>query len=210
MAQQKHDQPSHRRGNIWIDQHEREWGGTMSKDTGTPIGEIQPMGGTRHGERFGWTPVLYAGRELRPGMEYLRFSEDRPNRVMIDYDRWRQDLLIANSRWSSEATNWATRFYGGGGIADALANPPQELLDVMGPKPMPVDLVDAMEQGNRWILGLTPEKPDWVAQYPGLGETLARKTKQFADAKQFPDAELVTAGKGKKGKFTDDGEVPKG
>lgn len=171
VRREKWDQAKDRRTATFRDQHGREWYAVKDIHTDAPIGPLAPAG---------WIPVQYQGRDLVPDTAHLSFDENRPGVFTIDYDRWKRDIQQALTNWTFTAGSYAASMYGDKAF-DALQSPPPALLNQIGPKPMPIELVEAQEEGNRWILGLDPKKPKWadeffkdVAVVPG--------TRRFADA----------------------------
>lgn len=47
-------------------------------------------------------------------------------------------------------------------MGEALRNPPIDLLVETGPGPAPIEIVEAMDAGNKWALGLSTQRPKWV------------------------------------------------
>lgn len=198
MPRKALDQAGKRRGNIWKDQHGREWGGTMERMSGMPIGELIPINGTLNGQPFGWWPRKYLGKDLIPSLHYMKFDDDRLGVFAIDYERWKADLVQAHQHWHEQSEGVAYSLYKDM-AGEALKDPPRELAALVGPKPMPVDLVDAMIAGNSWILGLSDKRPDWADEL--LPKAVAAGRSRFADVEDEP--ELATAGRAKddKGRF---------
>jgi hypothetical protein len=160
------DQATKRRGAIWKDQHGREWGGTMDKDTGCPIGDLIPVSGVLNKKRFGWKPRVYDGKDLIALSKYMIFDENRLSTFVIDYTTWRSDLEAAHKHWGDQAMHFAAQMYGdkaGEVLQDHQM--PVALRNMVGSKPMPLVLIDAMEQGNEWILGLSNLMPEELAEF---------------------------------------------
>jgi hypothetical protein len=190
MAKKALDQAGKRRGGIWRDQHGREWAGTMDRMAGMPIGELAPVSGHKDGVRFGWRPQQYLGKDLVPSIHYMKFDEDRLGQFVIEYDRWKADLEQAHRFWHEQAENVAYSLYKDM-AGEALKNPPRELATLTGPKPMPVELVEAMIAENKWILGLSDKRPDWADEL--LPKEAAPGRSRFADVED-EEPELATAG----------------
>lgn len=192
MAKKALDQAGKRRGNTWKDQHGRDWAGTMDRMSGMPIGELAPVSGTKDGVRFGWRPQQYRGKDLLPSIHYMKFDEERLGQFTIDYERWKEDLEQAHRHWHEQAENTANAMYGDM-AGKALANPPRALATLVGPKPMAVELVEAMIAGNRWILGLSDVRPDWADELLPKEEAPVRS--RYADPEDEDEEEMATAGR---------------
>lgn len=192
MPQKPKSQADKRRGSHWTDQHGRVWGGTMDRMTGMPVGELQPIGSTAPDGtlRSGWRAVVYHGRELLPPHQYFRFDEEHLGTFAIDYTAWRKELVLAKQAWTEVAQRHAQDLYGDL-AGKALAEMPKDLITLVGPPPMPSDLVDAMIEGNKWILGLHQTRPSWAEEYFGP-EHATPGERRFEDAPEpgrFADAE---------------------
>lgn len=141
-----HDQ---REPRDWTDQHGRVWNGQIEKKTGEWCGmPPQPVG---------WMPPfpqwLPPARFLKCGRNYkINGARQGAEEMFIDYDGW-----IAELRDSHQS--WLERFYAIGqnmsGQAFDPDNPTPQILAQVGPKPVPVEPVLAMQQGNKYVLGLT-------------------------------------------------------
>lgn len=155
MKREKWDQAGKRKTVQFTDQHGRAWTAVKDVFTDTNIGPLYPSG---------WTPVKYQGRDLLPPDNMYRFNDSKPGTFVIDYDAWRQTLMGAHQQWAQQAGSYAAAMYGDKAM-DALENPTPALLNMLGPKPMPIELVEAMQEGNKWILGLTEKKPKWAEEF---------------------------------------------
>lgn len=174
---EKWDQAKNRRTSIFKDQHGREWAAVKDVFTDAPIGPLAPVG---------WTPVQYQGRDLIPDNSVMIFDEARSGTFEIDYAKWRRAIETALAMWTQTAGSYAASMYGDKAM-DALSDPPPALLNILGPKPMPLDLIDAQAEGNRWILGYPVPRPKWADEFfkdpivvPGV--------RRFADAEDEPKA----------------------
>lgn len=200
MSRKQTDQATKRRGGIWKDQHGREWGGTADRMTGMPIGELIPINGTLNGKPFGWWPRKYHGKDLIPSIHYMKFDDQRVGYFEIDYAKWKADLEVAHNAWMDQSMHYAQALYKEL-AGEALADPPRELASLVGPKPMPPELVEAMIQKNSWILGLSEKRPAWADKFlPVETEKSAPKEyadEVFADPVEAPEEEpeMVTAGR---------------
>lgn len=178
VKRERWDQAGKRRTVLFSDQHGRQWAGTKDIHTDTTIGEPMPSG---------WTPVKFRGRALVPPAGCLLFDDSKPGQFTIDYDRWRGELLIAHQRWTQMASQYAASMYGEK-QHDALKNPPPELLNILGPKPMPLEVLDAMLEGNRWVLGLSDKRPSWATAIFGEPEP-ETKERRFLDVEEEEENE---------------------
>jgi hypothetical protein len=191
------DQAAKRKTIIYTDQHGREWAGTKDVFADAPIGTLLPMN---------FSPVKYRGQELIPPMKYFQFDDARPGWTRIDYAAWEADLLTAKQSWEESAGSYAVAMYGDKAM-EAVENPPPALLNVLGPKTMPVELVQAQAEGNRWILGFNVPRPSWADDF--FKEAVAVPgQRRFLDADDEVETrkELVAAGKATRdpstGRFT--------
>lgn len=147
------DQREHR---IWTEvPNGRQWQGTIEKRSGDFCGlPPQPMG---------WSPPF---PEWIPPSAYLRCGsrwtiqrpgEDRPtalrtDELIIDYDAWIASLAESHRSWMEQFYQLGDKMCG---PAFDPENPPPQVRAAVGPKPMAVEPVMAMRQGNRYALGLT-------------------------------------------------------
>lgn len=177
---EKWDQAGKRKTVTFTDQHGREWTAVKDIFTDTNVGPMTPQG---------WTPVSYMGRDLVPPDHVLRFDDARPGTFTIDYSRWISDIRAAHTGWVQQAGSYAASMYGDKSM-DALENPPPALLNAMGPKPMPVELLEAMQEGNRWILGLAVARPAWADKFFHAEQQMPASGRRYEDAED----ELVGAG----------------
>lgn len=176
-------QPDKRRHMRFTDQHGRKWGGIIEIKTGQPAGPIQPLD---------FNPPLDVPQH------FLRFDPLEPNIIEIDYAAWIRSLEDAKHKWNQRLIDRAQRLYGDQ-AGKYVKKPSQELLEITGPEPHPVEPVQAAAAGNRWVLGLTPIRPKWAdAFFPAEGELRQRRTatvsaidSDTAEAwrEQFPDAD---------------------
>jgi hypothetical protein len=175
IKREKWDQAKNRRTSIFKDQHGREWAAVKDVYTDAPIGPLSP---------YGWTPVQYKGRDLVPDNSVMVFDDARSGVFTIDYAKWRQAIEGALAMWTQTAGSYAASMYGDKAM-DALNDPPPALLNILGPKPMPLDLIDAQAEGNRWILGFDVPKPKWAEEY-FTEAAVVPGVKRFADADDEP------------------------
>lgn len=179
-------QPDKRRFNRWTDQHGRTWEGIVDIDSGGPIGPLAPVG---------WLAPL------EPEQQYFRFST-LDNRLTIDYNQWIKDREGALRTYRNRRARYARKLYGEqAGKMLALDEAPAELDREVGVRPQPVEPVLAAASGNRWILGLSDNKPSWAETFfptevagatletsRGITpEALARYREMFPDAGEADD-----------------------
>jgi hypothetical protein len=137
-------QADQRRAQVMRDQHGREWSGSIEIKSGYPSGVVFPQ-------------FAVPRHELVPPQKYLKYPENQPGRVVIDYADWIKDLDDALVSYETRKIQFANAIPGG-------AQSPQ-LPQLMGPKPMSSVPVKAMQQGNKWALGLSPIKPPEADSY---------------------------------------------
>lgn len=141
-----HDQ---REPRDWIDQHGRKFNGQIEKKTGEWCG----MPPTPSGWSAPFAEWMPPARFLKCGRNYvIDGTRQGAEEMHIDYDGWKAELRDSNQ-------SWMERFYAIGqnmsGQAFNPDTPTPQILAQVGPKPLPVEPVLAMEQGNRYALGLT-------------------------------------------------------
>lgn len=126
------------------DNHKREWFATVEKESGGPTGYIKPRFQVPH-------------PSLIPPQKYLEIAVDNPGELHINYARWVRDLETAHQEWEARRLREGRHLHGTN--FDPNAKPTRELVEAMGPKPMPLAPVKAMQQGNKWALGLSEVMP---------------------------------------------------
>lgn len=133
----------------------RQWQGNIEKKSGDFCG-LPP-------QPFGWTPPFI---EWLPPPMFLRcgsrWTIQRPgetqasllrtDELVIDYDGWINSLAESHRSWLEEYYALGAKMHG---QAFDPAKPTPQLLAQIGPKPLAVEPVQAMRQGNRYALGLT-------------------------------------------------------
>lgn len=164
MAKKVKDQPSRRRERTYLDRHGRKWHATIELDSGGPSGPVSPVG---------WRD------RLKTPEKYKKISKDGME-ISIDYAAWERDVLQRLAEWDNELRQYAMAMYGQG-ASQAIANPPPELLSLVGPKPVPIELIQAARAGNKYVLGLSDRMPKWAEPFFAAP---ARPT-----LPKFPDAE---------------------
>lgn len=165
------------------DQWGRPWHATQEKETMTPTGPVMPQFSA---------PVV-------PDMKYLKFfGKANPIKVEVNLQALEQDLQEAHEHRERQIRTFTTKYFPGW----KNKNPPREVLDKVdgeGPPPMPLEVVWAMMQGNRWVLGFSPNRPAWSYEgavgaffNPPQKESLRRKMESsFPDAPEDTGTEAV-------------------
>jgi hypothetical protein len=160
MSDQGHDQPSTRRpGRYTETNHGRRWYATggIDKRSGGAVGPIKPLG---------WqAPWL-------PDPTFFRFNPDEPNMLTIDYQGMLDSRLAAHAAWNAEFRSMALKRGWDPSDPEKL----NSLVELVGPKPLPVEPIIAAMQGNPWILGLS-QKVD-----PRVERFLPKKQSRVATA----------------------------
>jgi hypothetical protein len=146
-------QPDYRKVLTFRDQHGRQYDNVFEiKPKGGPVGAPSPKG---------WRPPHPA---LMPPMQYFRWDVPGQLDARIDYDAWITDLRSLHSEYTQQIWEIARARFGEK-AAEAVNNPPPQLLYEAGPGPLKIELVMAMRQGNRWALGFTPEDKANIARF---------------------------------------------
>jgi hypothetical protein len=177
----KVDQADFRRDQIFRDQWDRPYHAPVEKETGDPCGPLSP--------RF--TAPVY------PPDAYIRIpgANVEPGRIHIDLERWEEDLQARHDEVDEELSRWAVTLYGAK-APEAIRRPPAELLSFVSNKErlLPVEIVQAMRAGNRWVLGLThPESglpypmPEWARNLAYFQRQERKESSKRARKSQFPD-----------------------
>lgn len=136
-------QADKRRSMTLRDRHGRKFFAVIEKATGVATGLVQPL-------------FQVADPALIPPQKYMRFPEDQPGFLDLDYDGWEADAQAAQREWEQNRAQLTSELPGG-------AQSPM-LPRYLGPRPINPQLVRAMRQGNRWALGLTDKKPPEAEQ----------------------------------------------
>ena len=142
------DQQEERTYQVYLDQHGREWGAVieLAKRSNEPVGPIDP--------RFR-APFM-------PPQKYVTTdAKKRHGRILIDYERWVEDLRAAHEAYRMALHDCAVAMYGDQAAAK-VENPTPAMLHAVGKQPEPVGPVLLAQRGDRWILGLTNELPAWA------------------------------------------------
>lgn len=165
------DQRMKRSYAIYTDQHGRVWGANIENKTGDPCGNLEPQ----------------FAAPVRPMDKYITVNSRR-RQVVIRYAEIIQDIVEAEQEWDSALRDHARKAYGMK-AHEAIQNPPPDLLDIVGPRPKERrEPWEAAMQGNKWVLGLSPNKPDWATEFfPDAPKV--RETFQIETNNKYPDAE---------------------
>ena len=142
-------QPDKRRFSRWRDQHGREWEGVVDITNGFPIG-----------------PLKLTGKEppLIPEQQYFIFPLLHDGTFTINYRQWIQDREKAKKVHESRRIKYARKMYGEQAGIMLKKNPP-ELQHAVGDEPEAVEPVLAASSGNKWVLGLSDQKPEWANDF---------------------------------------------
>jgi hypothetical protein len=133
-------QAKQRRNQRLTDNHGRKYFATIEIRSGDPVGPVQPMFQAPLA-----VPPMYMRKHPDP---------DRPNEVVIDYRRWITDIEGAHTDWEKRGRELSRKTFGSAYDPTQPAFK-QEILDLLGERPQPVEPVYAAMQGNRWVLGFT-------------------------------------------------------
>jgi hypothetical protein len=195
----------HQKGMTWQDQHGRKWGGLFEmKAAADPKGRTHIV----------WIQLNAVGfvspLDIPPHVLKPIFAEDGEQvfqKLVVDYAQWKAENAEARRGWRDRARLIAKKMFPNN-YGEVMKNPPADLLDEAGPTPLPRELIEAAEVGNRWALGLTQVRPPWLtdemldardALKRSLGwRESAEETAGPVDVSKYPDAPdeavLVAAG----------------
>lgn len=131
----------HRRNVTLTDQHGRKWHCNEDRRTGAAVGPYEPKG---------WSAPWY----LPQGGEYPYYQrpEDEPHRLELDYDACLAQLRQAHADWEKRVRDVGIELHGQAFTED---KPTLAVLQRVGHKPLPLEPILAMKQGNKYALGLT-------------------------------------------------------
>lgn len=172
-------QPDHRRNQRFVDQHGRPWSGTIEIKTGHPTGVLEPTW------TKGLTQLAPNGAKVRyqvpdylvPDQIYVKPHPTDHGVLFVDYPKMLDDLKEAWRDWQSRVSKTELKFHGDKANPKA---PSAQTLDLAGAPPQRVELVLAMQAGNRWALGLSPKMPKWAKELLPASDVTEM---------DFPDAE---------------------
>lgn len=163
----------------WVDQHGRLWEGEIEKKSGDFCGlPPKPKGWAPPFDE--WMPPAHI---MRCGRNYEIVEDDGTRRqlageeMFIDYAPWKTHVIQSMKEWEELLFDIGRTMSG-----DAFDpnNPTPAVLARIGKKPMPVEPIMAMEQGNRYALGLTTKVDDRLR--PFFPVKFVPKTLDFSDA----------------------------
>ena len=165
------DQRRKRAYAIYTDQHGRAWGAPIENKSGDPCGNLEPQFSA---------PLLIEDK-------YITINS-RMRQIRIRYADKIRDIVEANNEWDTQMRAYARKEYGDK-AGEAMKNPPPGLLDLVGPRPLERrEPIEAAMQGNKWILGLSPIKPDWAREF-FPDEPVRKETFQVEFTREYPNAE---------------------
>lgn len=183
-------QPQKRRHHTLTDQFGRQFECVLdmtSKPHPAPVSSMNP---------HGWNDPLNTPEGYKV---YGKGSADEAAgtnffRVWIDVARWEQDLVTAHAEYEALVIAKAAAMSPEDGGAALLGKGPQDrsphLLAAVGPKPQPVELVQALIAGNKWARGQSPVVPEWAKKLLPIPVIPAARTEDLDALKaKFPDAE---------------------
>lgn len=155
----------------WVDQHGRLWGGEIEKKSGDFCGlPPQPIGWKPPFPEWMPPPTI-----MRCGRQYRIIEDDGTERnlgteeMFLDYAPWKTATLDSLREWNELLFDIGRTMSG-----DAFdpANPTPQVLNRIGRKPLPLEPILAMEQGNRFALGLTTTPDPRLAPFMPLRRTM--------------------------------------
>ena len=179
-------QPDHRRNQRFTDQHGRTWNSSIELKTGHPTGVMEPTW------TKGLTQLAPSGARVRyavpafliPPTSYVVPGKEH-GQLVVDYPHWIGDLKEAWKEWRNRVRTLEVKFHGDKANPES---PSAQTLDLAGQPPMRVELLLAMQAGNRWALGLSPKMPSWAKPLVPTDDAV---TMDFPDAEEeeYLDAE---------------------
>lgn len=115
-----------------------------------------------HDDRMGHCgPPTLAGKYRPPidiPLKYLKkLDPDDQFRQVIDFARWKADWRDRMVTWKARLVELAQIMYPND-FGEKVESPTPDLLREVGPMPIPLEFIEAMEVGNKWALGIP--KPD--------------------------------------------------
>lgn len=143
-------QADQRRPQRMKDQHGRWWFASIEKASGFPTGLVQPQ-------------FTVPDKRLIPPQKYLGFSNENPGEMRIDYVQWEIDVKAQLAEWEANRLRMGLARYGD--AFNARGETPIELMTLLGPRPMAVEPIVAMRQGNLWAIGFSDRKPPEAARF---------------------------------------------
>lgn len=165
------DQSRKRSYAIYTDQHGRQWGAIIENKTGDPCGPLEP-----HFKAPAVPPSEFIHVDSRQRKLTIRYAD-----IILNVDQ-------AYIDWDDSLREHARKMYGMQ-ASKAIADPPPELLDLVGPKPNTHrEIWEAALTGNKWILGFASTKPSWAEEFfPERPQVQVREQLQIT--REYPDAD---------------------
>jgi hypothetical protein len=132
-------QQKQRRGQMFRDQFGRSFFSETELKTGDQVGNYEPQFSSPLA-----IPKMYIERGKDP---------NRPYDIFINTERWKADIRAERREWEKEGRQRSMKLYG----EKYRASDPftAEVLEIIGPPPMAIEPVQALEQRNSWVLGKT-------------------------------------------------------
>lgn len=183
-------QPQKRRHHTLTDQYGRMYECTLdttSKPHMAPVGPITPLG---------WSDPLNTPEQYKSYGKATVSDAKGANffRVYIEVEQWERDALDRLAEYEATVIATAAAMSPKDGGAALLGEGPHDrsphLLTAVGPKPQPVEFVQALIAGNKWARGETTKVPEWARKLmpikivPAAQETDLEKLRA-----KFPDAD---------------------
>jgi hypothetical protein len=161
-----------RESRIFRDQHGRRWAVRVEKRSGQPVGR--------------WSPLDWSA-SLMPEGEYLTITprDDGTNAVNIGYERWIEVLEQAHREYDQrERQMLMARFEDD--WHKYRTNVPEDIKQVLGPRPPAVEPVVAAMQGNPWVLGLSTRVDLRLVKYLEP-DVVAAPVSKYGDFSTLPE-----------------------
>ena len=122
------------------DQHGRDWGVTIERETNDPC-SMRPN----------------FDDPMRTPHKYLDYDADDPLVVFIDYRRWAVDNSNLMKQWTQDFHKNGRELHGiSYDAAKFLKKPSPELMAVMGRPPLSTDLIKLAAEGEPQLIGEEP------------------------------------------------------
>lgn len=157
------------------DQWGRQYHAVLEKETMMPTGPIEPQ----------------FQAPIHVPQKYLRaHGKAGPNRLTVELDSLQADLEAKHDEIARRIQKQTMKHFPGW----TKKSPPPEVLDLVtggSTRPMPVELVYAMRQGNRWVLGFSPNRPAWSQDEPfkSYFDPPVKAIRARAEEMEFPNAD---------------------
>jgi hypothetical protein len=158
-------QPDYRRNMVNTDRFGRKWLVTIELKTGDPTGLITPTN---------WTDPLGTPQK------YLQVPRDEPRTLRIQFTRWIEDLKRDHRDWTQQLHRIGQMLYDT--QYDESKPPTRRMLELIGPKPLDIRLLERAARGDRALLGFEPLK---LKDARALGRDPAELERQRQLAKEL-------------------------